>query len=326
MEVVVIFICLLAKLTQLNAANLLEIKVLQYPQGVRLPTNLIATSAGFIAPSHHSLLFIDLNLEHVSSYRDQSFDRETAGVSGVLVTDDGSFLLYCFYDGSCSYAMKNPDQSFPGFGNYSGTLPKAAAANVEISLLLADETVYIASSAAISLQNEGEIRISQSRIYYQSIMNESINTRMRITNVNFVSREFFFSFYDDGYVYFIALDTVVDSWEKSIRLIRTCHHDNDTENIWSMFEVDIDCGLLTGNSTIVGVFQSNQTVVLVLSGVAGSDAFCVFTLADINEVATQAYSRCLEGNYKFQLPWSATASSCILFKQVNLMGKGIMWV
>lgn len=279
------------------------IKELPYPDSRSQPTDLIATSTGgFIATFDGSLVFISEDLEVL----DLELRAGTSKDSGVAANGNSS-VLYCFNDGKCFYLvdMQILDMDI----DY-----KAATAGVAISTSIVDDTCYIASSANTT-ENKVTIRISKYKIACMYFLQDQERFEKMITNRTFISREFFVNFYDDLYVYFIAIDTFSPLREKKITLMRSCRDDNNTatNDLSSMFEIELDCGTLNTNAKLISFSQLNDTFVLGVRGVEGGENFYVFSVADINNNTRRAYDQCCEGNYHFQLPWSGTNSTCIGF-------------
>lgn len=284
------------------------IKVLPYPPAVdgrSKPTQLISTSTGFIAAHDRSLIYISEDSD-ILSY--SGVIRPGSLQSGVAAKDF-SCILYCFQDGHCSLVVDQ--QEIRRF-------EAAVTPDVAISMSVVGDSFYIASSA----EEEQKIRISQYNTKVKYFLQEPLVFAGKITNKNFISREFFFNFYDDVYVYFIAIDTFKTPTnphevERAIRLMRTCHPGDNGTDFSSMFEIELDCGPLNPNASIISFSRLNHTVLLGLGGAGGSEKFCMFTTTNIDSVITRTYQLCYSGNFTSELAWVETRYPCTEFHEVS---------
>lgn len=271
------------------------------------PTQLIATSSGdFIAILDRFLLFIHHNSSDVKVLL-----RLDHGQVGVAASDISAILI-CFGDGGCSYIADILEQNSSNIDIYK--VENVATSSVPISMSVVYDTYYIASSAHTQ---SGTIRISQYNIAAKYFLQSKGNFQERITNNEFISREFHYNFDDGFYVYFIAMDTS-SAYNRKIKLLRVCHEENATatNGLSSMFEIELYCGLLNANARIVSFSQLHEVVILGLSGAAAN--FCAFTTTAVNAAITRAYNHCYENTtHKFQRPWSSTPYSCMQFGEVS---------
>lgn len=277
---------------------------LQHEQRGR-PTNLFVTSTDVVISIGNSLYFYNSTLYPLRNFT--SGRTRAANISRVAVVD-GDSLLVCLYDGSC-YLLIAYDQDH----NEYVSISNVATRNTMISLSVIDETFYVASAGYNT--EETPIRLSQFENRFMYFPNDVLSVRMRITNTNFKSREFYHNYFHDSYVYFIAMDTLTTSQERKIMLVRICHQVNES-NLHDMFEIELSCGPLDTNDNIASFSKLNETVVLGLSNTAGRNKFCAFNTSDVNRGITNIYDRCLNGGYQFQLPWHGVTSTCTNFNRV----------
>lgn len=311
MEVVLIAFWLLLTVANGN----LPVRVLSYPppshaQGRSVPTvNLVATTAGdFIATVDRSLLYIpqDTSDLTVAMLNDVPAGIAAGGISAIMP---------CFGDGDCSYIVDILENM-----SWPFKVENVANPNVAISMSIVDDTYYyVASSAYASRKRKDIIKIAQcdvAAIYY---MQYPLKFEHRITNRDFVSREFFLNFDDGLFVYFIAIDTVGSPHQKRIRVMRACRHEENatmTSGLSSMFEMELNCGPLTADASIISLSQLGEVVILGLRGAIGS--FCVFNTTAINVAMTRAYDHCYSEIYQqLELPWSQIGYSCIHLSSVS---------
>ena len=264
------------------------IKALEYPQafiGQSKPTHLIATNSGFIAALDSSLLIIKEDSD-ILNYSEVV--RPLCMQSGVAARD----ILYCFEDGLCCLV------AWPSY--------PACCTDVAPNAMSTFENRFYVSSYLFA-DDRKIIKIAKYNMAIKSFIQEPIIWEGIVKNKNFVSREFFFNFRTNLYVYFIAIDTLNISaahpevLERKIRLIRACHDDNDTEP--SMFEIELDCGPLDNNTKIISVSQLNRTVLFGLSNAGGTGKFCMFTTTSIDLAIARIYDMCYGGNYLSELSW-----------------------
>lgn len=303
MEVVLFSLVLL--LFEANA--LPATRVLSYPPAFEGRSNLIGTTSGdFIATLDDSLLYIRQNTSDLKVVL--RLDGEPAGIAA----SDMSAIMPCFDGGDCSYIVDMAEVS---------KVEKIATPNVAISMSNVDDTYYIASSAYMESKNI--IKITKCDVAARYFI-QHIKFEQRITNRNFISREFFFNFDDGLYVYFIAIDTsnsVSDAHERRISLMRACHEENatSTSGLLSMFEIELNCGPLNADASIVSFSKLDEMVILGLSGTAGRAAgFCAFNTTAINNAMSRAYDHCFKKiDQHLELPWSQIDFSCIDFSRVS---------
>jgi hypothetical protein len=291
----------LCLLLQPNEASVL--KNLSYVGSSR-PTHLFSNTTGFIATLDHSVVYFSEDSDTLN-YRMVDL-RQNSLQSGVSARDV-SCILYCFLNGECCFVVDAIEVYC-----VRGTIP-----NSPVSMCFVDDSFYVASSA------NSLIRIVQYSFQMKYYLREPATFEGQIINRGFVSREFFFNFYDDDYVYFIGIDTLQASRaphtvERRIALMRGCRGDNNRA-LLSMFEVAVDCGSLDLNTSITSFSKSNHTVLLGLVGSGGREKFCVFTTKDVNNIITRTYDLCYQGDYESRLPW-ARNYLCTHFNEVSWMG------
>ena len=305
MAVFVVFLILMLHLNQ--ASNL---QVLQYPKNILLPTKIEAIADSFFALTNNSLIFVDKDFR---SAHVKQLDRGVIREAMVLaIQKDGVLLVYCGIDGFCTVQKNSWNRSHSLQQSYPVNIP-----NASVVMCATDESGPLKKFYAVS---SGQKRIRTHKLEIDGI--QLVQERVKdwtISNGNFMSREFHFSFYDSGYMYFISIDTLKQPHKRVIKIMRICNvaEWNSDRHNWPAFETELNCGSLAMNASIVSFNKLHGTVVLGLTGVVGKDQFCVVTVSSINSVIAHTFQQCCEGKYSFQIPWSSKPSSCAHFNDVS---------
>lgn len=221
-----------------------------------------------------------------------------------IVFIDNFTQAVCLYNGSCYF--------------HKGGLQKiefleTAISEASSSLSFTGGIVYIASFY-MKEDTQKTIQIRKFRYDYITSMLKHMATRtLRVTDNNFVSRTFVENFYDGGYVYIVAMDHSSDN--SGLKIMRMRH--NEEASIGSIYEINIECGAVTSNTSIINISKLKQIVIVRLSG-NGEDYFCALNIADVNSQCTQVCEQCLSGSHKYSLPWFNSSMSCNQVSDSNL--------
>ena len=272
------------------------------------PTNLLVRSNEVYVSTGRTI--------HIFNSTLSPLDMITCGnlskISSIAYSSD-STLVYCFHDGTC-YLHVDSNEVVDECASFVNGV---AISGAKISLSSLWNYFYIASSGKFANNHKRSIEIYKLQLsedYTFEVTPTFITDK--IDKGHFISRDFAFTFHDDGYIYFIAIDYFTNSSENGVMIMRSCHHNDSFYN--SMFEIKIDCGPIAYNSSIVSFSRRNDAIILGLSG-PGNDKLCAFNVADVNARAMQIYKKCLdEENYAFFLPWSTAPFQCTQFNSVSL--------
>ena len=269
------------------------------------PTNLLVTDAGVLVTVLDKLIVLEKStFSHLRTY--DGYDVIGSRIAAAIAV--GEEVLVCLHAinssvSACSlqvdYVHCDQDE-----GNCVVTEIDVPALRGGSSVTSVDNSFYFATT-----DNRDLVFHYLKWTGYDNFV--SLPSRKYITAEGFISREFFYSFFDDGHIYFIALDTLEQS--KEIKLMRVCHELNNNRSslidFESMFEMKLDCGFSSDSVMIVSYFKINRTIFLGLSDASKSEV-CVLRLVDIDAKLMQAYEECFNGTYTFQLPWLQEMSSC----------------
>lgn len=266
------------------------------------PSHLLVTDTGVLVSVQDKLVVLNVStFSYLMTY--SGYDTTQSSIAAILPVEDT--VMVCLHSsGPRSQCSLHVDYMHCGRSDASecllldfsvGSLREGAS-----SLTKIDNFFYSASSGG------SEIDFS----YFQLTGIHTVYSLKTITNELFGSRKFVFSFFYDGHIYFVALDSI-PGMSREIKLMRACHINNMTSiaDFESMFEVKLDCGALSDNVTIVSHFRTNQTLILGLSDGRWS-RLCGFSLMNIDSKIMQAYRKCSDGDYTFQLSWLEQSSSC----------------
>lgn len=280
-----------------------------YPSAVPPPTNLLVTNTRVFVAIGNTLLRFRTDFSNPESF------VWSAAISGIIETNDPQAPVWiCLNDGYCNLLTiySSPTEFDPEY--YQSEIN-----NAMITLSRVQDSFYVTISRSYGSQRR-EFEICLFRGLYSYFIARDVCDTKTISKPSFISRNFTHSFSDGDFVYFIMMDTSTMLEDSGIKLMRKCHVENVTESTFrATFEIKLDCGPLTANTTIVSFSKLNQTIILGLHDRVSGNRFCVFNTTDVNKEITEAYEYCKAGNYTFQLPWFVTSRStmCEDFSQVS---------
>lgn len=240
-------------------------------------------------------------------------------ISGLVSMDDSSEVV-CLSNGYCHLQVNLGDYDY-GLSledDFAHKVRNVALPDAKIAMSRIADTLYIGSSGGAGTSRR-KIQISKLQVDHLEyvIRLKGFSTNF-ITSQHFISRRFFHSFYDGGYVYFLAVDQSRVSSDSGVKIIRMCHMDGSSVNAMeAMFEIKIDCGRLAGNVSIISFSKIGKMIVLGVSG-PGSDKICAFDVAEVNSNLTLAYNQCLAGSLSFTIPWYREVLNCMGFQRVSI--------
>ena len=269
-----------------------------------VPTNLVISMEKVFVTMQHRILVFESDF---SSSQEYQFD---VAISRMIAATDALHnvhLLVCFYDGCCSTMQE--------FDIYSPNCHQKSALPGTVPAISSTGMSFVVASAA------GSIKFCQLDVLYMYFLNDPICDVKSIDNPNFLSRIFMHSFSDSEFLYFIVKDNYESSQDTELTLVRKCIQDNATYGISpATFEIKLDCGPTIANTSVVGLFTLNETVIIGLYDNLLGSRFCVFSTREVNERITQAFENCVAGNHNFVLPWSMPdPHQCTYFDMVSLI-------
>ncbi len=309
MKLIVLLLLLVQGLVQQCEASLVTIR--NPVEGA--PTNLLVTDSGVLITVLDELIVLDApTLSPLRTY--SGYDNIRSSIAAIVAVEDEK-LVVCLHSRThqsrcilqADYLHCNQLESNCAIDEWD----VAAFREAEGCLTRVSNYFYSASS------RDHEIVFS----YFQltgSYIPDVFFSHKIITAESFNSREFFYNFFDSGYIYFIALDNLTaPEMSREIKLMRMCHINNiSSDDFQSMFEIKLDCGIIFDNITIVNYFKINRMIFIGLSDGRRSK-LCVFNLTDIDSKIMQAYQECYDTSNTFQLPWLNELSRCSGFDQVK---------
>lgn len=266
------------------------------------PTNLLVTNREVLVSAGSTVQVLNTSLGSTGSI---SHPSRRSNISQMATAAGELATVICLYDGSCYLHVDYGDLEY----DYaSQEVQRVAITGAESTLLSISDIVYVASAGWNNRQMNKVILIS--KFSYADLSVHS--SQNEVTDPRY-SRNFYGSFHDEEFIYFIAVDSHSSSSNSnSIKVIRLCNNENIAEdNLNSRFEIQIDCGTTIANISSVSLSKIDQTVFLALSdAAAGQSKLCSFNISVVNSQVTHIYQSCLSGNLTFTLPWSTDTVSC----------------
>ena len=211
----------------------------------------------------------------------------------LAATQDGQWLVVCYTNDSCS-ALNGSDVS----------ATNRAVDNVLPGIEASDKiTVFTAPVSGGESFYTGSFIDNANRIYFRQygFAGSSISRSLdKIAYLSGGNREFYGGFFQFGYSYYVVLDSIGNTGNDELRIVRVCNSTADSGNIDfnSQYEVVLGCD---GNSffapTIEGVSVLNgETLLIAITPLGSSSKVCSYNLTVINSRMDSAYQSCVVGN------------------------------
>ena len=211
----------------------------------------------------------------------------------LAATQDGQWLVVCYTNDSCS-ALNGSDLSVTNRA-VDNVLPGVEASD-EIVVFTAPvnggESFYTGSFADI-----------QNRIYFRQYGFAGSSISRSLDEIAYQSggnRKFYGGFFQFGYSYYVVLDSIGNTGNDELRIVRVCNSTADSGNIDfnNQYEVVLGCD---GNTffapTIKGVSVLNgETLLIAITPQGSPSRVCSYNLTNINSRMDSAYQSCVVGN------------------------------
>ena len=211
----------------------------------------------------------------------------------LAATQDGQWLVVCYTNYSCS-ALNGSDVSVTNRA-VSNVLP-GVGANDKI-------TVFTAPVIGGESFYTGSFVDNVNRIYFRQYGFAGSSISRSLDEIAYQSggnRKFSSGFYQFGYSYYVVLDSIGNTHNDELRIVRVCNSTADSGNIDfnNQYEVVLGCD---GNSffapTIKGVSVLNgETLLIAITPQGSPSRVCSYNLTNINSIMDSAYQSCVVGN------------------------------
>ena len=211
----------------------------------------------------------------------------------LAATQDGQWLVVCYTNGSCS-ALNGSDVS----------VTNRAVSNVLPGIEASDKiAVFTASVSGGESFYTGSFIDNANRIYFRQYGFAGSSISRSLDEIAYLSggnREFYGGFFQFGYSYYVVLDSIGNTGNDELRIVRVCNSTADSGNIDfnNQYEVVLGCdGNTFFASTIKGVSVLNgETILIAITPLGSSSKICSYNLTNITSIMDSAYQSCVVGN------------------------------
>ena len=272
------------------------------------PSGLVVSPDRIYTSTTNTSAVFNLSLSASSRYQ---FTNSESNIVA-MARGPGHQVVVCFYDESCHAVrpikQKNSNQMYSSFPMKDVFFSRGSTLFIDQSD--SNSKMYLGNtrfdSSGYKWMQLGIIRIESDNTDLKT--SSSIIQNVQVTSKDFLSRSFLFNFYSGNFSYIVARDHLINgSAIKVLRFSQTDSRGRVTQG--PIAEVELLCNTRSENFTIISHSKINRTIILGLNG-HKVRTFCTFDIADIDQTIHSTVSKCMNGHYKFSLPWSPMQLSC----------------
>ena len=263
----------------------------------------------------NTLHLLHTNLTHISSL--------TVGTSAVSkITLNNDTIIACLKDGQCkTYETESLfETNYLTFLNV--TVASAAPTARRIALgTTTNSMFYVGSEGYFKRNDRKDIILKQFKYDWHAHAMYQLRTSkaLTITNSNFLSRDFYYIFQNEQFIYYVAMDTTGD--KSGLTVMRVCNEVYD-DYFTAVTEVELDCGpdmssFNVIHSSILSTADQNRFLVIITGSRNGSRVYA-YHLVDIDRKLKDVYHECVSTDNKIHLPWArfGHTNDCSSFTEV----------